>query len=150
MRIKRTTFHTIVLVAAVIIGGAFGYVQDNLTQSVLRFVPWAVYIAGIIGWSAYIWWSAASLLMPSIRWKNPRITRLTLAIILIFWLATIIGGTSFFLINGMDYMTLLGIILLSAFVGTAYTFVLVVLPLIIIQLVSWIRSRKQSPIPTAE
>jgi hypothetical protein len=139
----------IVLLAAAIIGGALGYVQDNLTQSALRFVPWAVYVAGIIAWSAYVWWSAASLLMPSIRWKNAQASRFSLALILIFWLATIIGGTSFFLINGMDYMTLLGVILLSAFIGAAYTFVLVVLPLILIQAVSWIRSRRQSPIPTS-
>ena len=148
IKIKRKTLNVIVLLAAAIIGGAFGYVQDNLTQSALRLVPWAVYVAGIIGWSAYVWWSASSLLMPSIRWKNPQITRLSLAVILIFWLFTVIGGTSFFLINGMDYMTLLGVILLSTFMGTAYTFVLVILPLIIIQVVSWIRSRRQSAIPT--
>jgi len=148
IRIKRKTLNLIVLLAVALIGGAFGYVQDNLSQGALRFVPWALYVAGIAGWPAYVWWSAASLLMPSIRWKNPQASRLSLAVILTFWLFTIIGGTSFFLINGMDYMTLLGVILLSAFTGTAYTFVLVILPLILIQVVSWIRSRRQSAIPT--
>ena len=141
--IKRKTLSVIVLIAAAILGGAFGYVQDNLTQTLPPSTPSFFYNIGIFGWAAYVSWTVAALPIPSIRWQSLRAAYMSLAVILIFWMATIVGGIIFFLNGGWDFLSLGVAPLFSAVDGAMYSFYLVILPIILVRAILAIRSRRQ-------
>lgn len=139
MKIRRVTFERTLLLLAALLGGSFGYVQDDLMQSSVAALTPPIYsillASSIVGWLCYILWHAAALKLPSLRMGEIRASKMRLAFLLTLWTATSLGGVSFFLINGMDYMTLRGVVLLSSLTGMAYNGVLVALPLSIIDII---------------
>lgn len=141
IRIKRTHLNAGILTFAAILGWALGYAQDNLTQRIPESA-FPLLVVGVVGWFAYVLWHLIALKVPSLRLQSLDVTRFTLAAVVIFWLATIIGGVSFFLINGMDYMTLWLVLAMSTFTGTAYNFAIVVLPLLLIRLIALFGDRQ--------
>jgi hypothetical protein len=130
IRVKRRYFIAMLLIAVIILGWLIGYIQDFVAQALPREL-FPLYVVGVIGWAAYVVWSIAALRMPSIRWRGVNAAPLPLIGILIGWLATIAGGVSYFLINGMDSMTLWFVLGYSIFLGTAVDFLVVILPFII-------------------
>src|SRR5574341_1666129 len=116
-----------IAVLAAVGGACLGYVQDDVTQrlaSIFAAFSPAFYIGSILGWVVCIVWYGVALLSPSLRRLGIEPTLQGLIFVLTWWLFTVLGGVAFFLLNGMDYMTLSGVVLLSAGSGTAYNFVL--------------------------
>lgn len=130
--------HTILLGAGWIVlaaagGIGLGYIQDNLTQYLSRcaFSMPVFYFGGAIGWLLGSCWYAAGIIFPPVPRKGLGPTPLGVLFILAWEMGATIGGTFFFFLNGMDYMTLYNVVVLSAWTGMAYSFVLVVLPILI-------------------
>jgi hypothetical protein len=118
-----------------LVGGlGLGYFVDDLNQRIHFVNPIGpvLYVGAILGWVVVIarYWLA--LRFQALARFGLRPTRDGLLFLLTWWLATLAGGVAFFLINGTDYMTLPQIIVYSAWSATAFNFVLVALPLLVL------------------
>jgi hypothetical protein len=127
------------VIAIGMVGGVgLGYFQDDLTQRLVfnggPFAP-ALYIGTALGWIALMIWYGLALRLPALHRFGLRPTSYGLLFLLCWWLATVAGGVAFFLINGMDYMTMSNVVFLATWLGSAYSFVLVALPLLAISAV---------------
>ena len=127
------------IILAIIGGACLGYVQDGITTGLIAisFLSF-ILIVGMIGWVIGVVWYGAALRFPLLpRFGiEPILSRLIL--ILLWWLFTVIGGVIFLSLHGTIIMPLLVMIAISAGMGMAYNFFLVVLP----SFIYWMVSRK--------
>ncbi len=125
------------VVALGLLGGAgLGFFQDDLTQrlwaNLATPLTRALFVGAPLASLGLTAWYGLASRIASLRRFGIRPTLEGFLFLLSWWLSTIAGGIAFFLINGMDYMTIPDVIRYSAWAGTAYNFVLVVLPLLVI------------------
>jgi hypothetical protein len=129
-----------VIIAVGVVGGTgLGYFQDDLTQRYApRFVhPFGtiIYVGVPLAWIGFVIWYGLALRFAAARRLGILPSPNGFLFLLTWWLCTIGGGTAFFLINGMDYMTLVQVIFLSTWLGSAYSCVFIALPLLALSVV---------------
>jgi hypothetical protein len=145
---RRSTGLIIVATIFGLVGGTFlGYSQDAITQRLAVLMgPLAILFYGgsVSAWCVAILWMALA-------WRNPKARRFgvepslaTLSFALAAGTSTVAGGIAFFLINGMDYMTVSQVAAYAAWAGTAYNFWLIVLPLLVLSVFRAVRRRPGS------
>ncbi|MBN1428863.1 MAG: hypothetical protein JXB07_10800 [Anaerolineae bacterium] len=132
-------------IALAIVGGTvLGYVQDNITASLL-WLPFLsiLLIVGMIGWAVCVVWYGMALRIAWLRRLGLQHTSRRLVLLLLWLVFTVIGGVAFFSLNeGIVTMPFVVTILISAGMGMSYNFFLVVLP----SLIFW-KVRPSSPQP---
>jgi hypothetical protein len=146
-RIKRKHLYAILLVAAVIVGLALGYEQDELTRNIATSAL-PLYVIGLVGWMGYVLWSVAALRVPALQWRGIPAPAMPLVVIAISWVATMLGSMIYYLSSEKDIRSLWAMLALSTFAGTAYHFGVFVLPIILFRIGSAITSRAFTSRPT--
>jgi hypothetical protein len=146
---KTTTRPIIAAAVFGLAGGAFlGSYQDALTQRLAAWLrpaaAFAVFGAGMCLWCAATLWLVVAWRYPDARRFGIEPSLATLSFVLACCLSTIAGGIAFFLINGMDYMTLPQVAAYAAWAGSAYNFWLVALPLLALSALRAARHRAGS------
>ena len=121
------------IILAIVGGACLGYFQDTITTNLLSISFLSVLlIGGMVAWvvCAVCYGAAFRVSWLSRLGIEPTLPRLIF--ILLWWLSAVVGSVVFFSLSSTISMPLFGVILISAGMGMAYSFYLMVLPLFII------------------
>ena len=120
MRIQSEASYLLPAVGA-ITGAVVGYTGWNYLEPFLGYyleTHWIIVILpGLaMGWSVGVGLGGLLLLASGARSKTLSVW----AAAVLFWVGAILGGCADFALNGMDYMTWRGIIVVSAYIGAGF------------------------------
>lgn len=142
---KRSTGLIIVATTFGLVGGTFlGYSQDAITQRLAVWLrPFAIpfYGGSVSAWCVAILWMVLVLGYPKARRFGVEPSLASVSFVLAAGTSTVAGGIAFFLIKGMDYMTVSQVAAYAAWAGTVYNFWLIVLPLLVLSIFRAARRR---------